>query len=57
MHLSNGNELGPTNPVDLPAGKMAEVKLSAEGQSFDWWSAHAESESSEHEHEQDHDYK
>ena len=48
VHLSNKVELGPTKPVDLEPGKQASVKLSAEGQSFDWWSAHAEVGSSEH---------
>jgi len=42
VHLSNGNELGPTEPIDLAPGKKVDVKLSAEGQSFNWWKAHAE---------------
>jgi len=42
VHLSNGTELGPTEPIDLEPGKKVEVKLSAEGQSFEWWKAHAE---------------
>jgi len=47
VHLSNGTELGE---------KIA-VKLSAEGQDFEWWKAHAESgEGEEHsgEHEGEH---
>ena len=48
VHLSNGEELGPTPPIDLDPGKKVEVKLSVEGQSFDWWKAHAEVGSSEH---------
>ena len=48
VHLSNEVELGPTEPVDLAPGKQVNVKLSAEGQSFTWWTAHAESGSSEH---------
>lgn len=48
VHLSNKKELGPTKPVDLAPGKQASVKLSAEGQSFTWWTAHAEVGSSEH---------
>lgn len=48
VHLSNGAELGPTEPVDLAPGKKIEVMLSAEGQSFIWWIAHAEAGSSEH---------
>jgi len=31
VHLSNGIELGPTEPIDLAPGTKAEVKLSAEG--------------------------
>lgn len=49
-HLSNGTELGPTESIDLESGKKADVKLLAEGQSFEWWKAHAESGSSEHSH-------
>ncbi len=48
VHLSNGTELGPTEPVELEPGKKADVKLSAEGQSFEWWKAHAEVGESEH---------
>jgi len=48
VHLSNGTELGPTEPVDLKPGEKIEVKLSAEGQSFEWWTAHAEVGISEH---------
>ena len=48
VHLSNGIELGPTEPVDLAPGKKIEVKLSAEDQTFTWWKAHAEADSSEH---------
>jgi len=51
VHLSNKVELGPTKPVDLSPGKQANVKLSAEGQSFTWWTAHAEVGSSEHKHD------
>ncbi len=48
VHLSNGTELGPTEPVDLAPGKKIEVKLSAVDQTFTWWKAHAEGGSSEH---------
>jgi len=48
VHLSNGNELGPTVPIDLAPGKKVDVGLSAEGQSFNWWKAHAEASTSEH---------
>ena len=48
VHLSNKAELGPTKQVDLAPGEQVDVNLSAEGHSFEWWSAHAESGSSEH---------
>ena len=48
VHLSNGIELGPTEPVNLAPGKKVDVKLSAEEQSFKWWKAHAEAGASEH---------
>jgi hypothetical protein len=48
VHLSNGNELGSTIPIDQAPGKKVDVGLSAEGQSFDWWEAHAEAGASEH---------
>ncbi len=48
VHLSNGTELGPTEPVDLAPGKKIEVKLSAVDQTFTWWKAHAEADSSGH---------
>jgi len=48
VHLSNGTELGPTEPIDLAPGKKVAVGLSAEGQSFKWWKAHAETGASEH---------
>jgi len=48
VHLSNGVELGPTKSIELAPGKKAKIMLSAEGQDFDWWRAHAEAGSSEH---------
>ncbi|MHC4623607.1 MAG: hypothetical protein ACYS4W_06860 [Planctomycetota bacterium] len=42
VHLSNGVELGPTSPNDLGPGNKSSVKLSAAGQSFTWWKAHAQ---------------
>jgi len=48
VHLSNGVELGPTKPGDLKPGKERAVTLSAKGQTFSWWSTHAESGTSEH---------
>ena len=48
VHLSNGIELGPTPPTDLPPGQQINVELSAAGQDFNKWSAHPEVGSSEH---------
>lgn len=42
VHLDNGVELGPTPQVDLDWGAYAPVRLSAEGQAFDEWTAHPE---------------
>ena len=42
VHLSNGTELGPTTPRDLPAGNTMPIKLEALGEAFNTWSAHAE---------------
>ena len=42
VHLSNAVELGPTSPEDLVPGDSLNVNLSAAGQSFTWWKAHAE---------------
>ena len=42
VHLSNGIELGPTEPVDLAAGHVAEVTLQASSQPFATRSAHPE---------------
>jgi hypothetical protein len=48
VHLSNGTELGPTTPTDLNPGEKRDVELSAVGQSFNWWTVHAEVGASEH---------
>ena len=40
VHLSNGIELGPTTPVDLAPGQMADVRLPASSEPFESWSAH-----------------
>ena len=42
VHLSNGIELGPTNPVDLAPGESVRVTLQATSQAFDGWTPHAE---------------
>ena len=42
IHLSNGIELGPTTPIDLPPGEKLNVTLKASEQYFETWSAHPE---------------
>lgn len=42
VHLSNGIELGPTTPVDIWPGRGIDVILTATGDPFTSWSAHAE---------------
>lgn len=51
VHLSNGVELGPTPRNDLEPGARLAVILPTEGQTFEWWKAHAEAGASEHGHE------
>ena len=52
VHLSNGVELGPTTPVDLPPGATMPLAISAIGQSFVTWSPHAEVGAGESSHEE-----
>ena len=42
VHLSNGQELGPTTPTDLNPGQQIPVVLVAQGTPFDKWTAHPE---------------
>ena len=42
VHLSNGIELGPTPPVDLAPGAVADIILQASAMPFETWSAHPE---------------
>ena len=42
VHLSNGTELGPTTPMDLAPGQMAQVDLPSTTAPFTGWIAHAE---------------
>lgn len=42
VHLSNGVELGPTEPVDLAPGESVAVRLPAGSQPFVSWGAHPE---------------
>ncbi len=53
VHLSNGVELGPTEPGNLRPGEKVEVTLSAKGQKFEKWNCHAEVGSEEHSHGED----
>ena len=46
VHLSNGLELGPTNPLDMAPGEIKSVTLSV----FESWTAHAEVGMSEADH-------
>ena len=42
IHLSNGVELGPTNPTDMPPGYMLSLNMPATDQPFDSWAPHVE---------------
>ena len=42
VHLSTGEELGPTTPVDLPPGEISDVELETTITKFEWWSVHPE---------------
>ena len=42
VHLSNGTELGPTNPVNMAPGQILGVLLPSTPESFTGWVAHAE---------------
>ena len=42
VHLGEGPELGPTERTDVPSGEKTAVRLSAEGQDFETWTAHPE---------------
>jgi hypothetical protein len=45
VHLSNGMELGPTVPSDLPPGEELVVELTAPDETFDGWNTHPETSS------------
>ena len=49
VHLSNGQELGPTTATDLGPGEQRDVALTATSTDFNSWSAHSEVGSDEHE--------
>ena len=48
IHLSNGQELGPTSRINMSPGQETNVTLDGRGQRFDRWSVHIEIGSSEH---------
>ncbi len=50
VHLSNGNELGPTTPMDLKENQREQIKIDASGETFEQWNAHPEVGNSEHGH-------
>ena len=51
VHLSNGKELGPTEPTDLGPGEKVDVALPATKEGFERWNAHPEVGSGEHAHD------
>ena len=57
VHLSNGTELGPTTPVDMAPGEVAEINLPATTASFAGWTTHVEvgNEGEEHPTGNEHD--
>ncbi|MXW07478.1 MAG: hypothetical protein F4X56_00160 [Gammaproteobacteria bacterium] len=58
VHLSNGTELGPTEPSDLEPGKSMDVSLFVFEEEFETWGAHpevGESSGSEHGSEENHE--
>ena len=57
VHLSDGTELGPTSPIDLPPGKKDNINLSAKDLTFSWWKAHPEVGEGEHGHKHGHEQK
>jgi len=59
IHLSNGKELGPTNPTTLKPNEKREFQLNAKDEKFQKWSTHAEVGSGEdgHGNEEGHDGK
>jgi hypothetical protein len=48
VHLSNGTELGPSEPMNLAPNEKAGVKIDATAHVFEWWKAQAESGTGEH---------
>ena len=53
VHLSNGIELGPTEPGDLAPGESREITLAASDEPFETWSAHPEAGQQEANHQSD----
>ena len=42
IHLSNGAELGPTTPTEIPPGYLLSLNMPATAQAFDSWTPRAE---------------
>jgi len=59
IHLSNGKELGPTNPITLKPNERREFRLNAKDEIFEKWSTHAEVGNNEsgHGNEESHESK
>jgi len=57
IHLSNGKELGPTNPTTLRPNEKREFHLNANGEKFEKWSTHAEVGNNESGHESGEDHE
>ena len=53
VHLSNGIELGPTEPGDLAPGESRAITLAASDEPFETWSAHPEVGREEANHQSD----
>ncbi len=51
VHLSNGEELGPTTPGDLDPDEKRDIKLAVTSKEFYWWTAHSEVGSGENHRE------
>lgn len=57
VQLSNGTDLGPTNPVNLDPGEDQAIQLDAAGETFDRWSTHSEMGQGDHSHGADGDHE
>ena len=51
--LSDGTELGPTEPMNLAPDEKAGIKIDATGHVFEWWTTYVESDCSYNSHSLD----